>query len=102
MNARISLTDYEAAERDLFRAQARTIWRRHALLFAAVLVVSILVMVGPGSFSWLAFLALSAWAVVLVVHYHGWVRHSDERIREQQGRIEWRAGGSNQQVVPRG
>jgi fatty acid desaturase len=101
MNARISLNDYEVAERDLYRAHARTIWRRHAFLFAAVLLVLILAAIGPGV-SWLAFLAVSTWAVVLAVHYNGWVRHSDERIREQQGRIEWRAGGTNQRLLPRG
>ena len=100
MNARISLSDYEVAERDLYRAHARMIWRRHAFLFAAVFLFLVLLAVGPGV-SWLAFLGLSAWAVVLAVHYNGWVRHGDERIRGQQVRIEWRAGGSNERLIPR-
>jgi fatty acid desaturase len=101
MNARISLNDYEAVERDLFVARARTIWRRHALVFAAAISLWILVALGLGGFTWLGLLVVSLWAVVLAVHYNGRVRHSDERIRAQQGRVEWRAGRSSEHLVPR-
>lgn len=102
MKARISVNDYEAAERDLFLAHARRVWRRHALVFAVALLALILVAIGPGGVSWLAYLVVSAWAVVLAVHYRGWVRYGETRIREQQVRIEWRAGRSNEHLVPRG
>jgi hypothetical protein len=46
-------------------------------------------------------LALSLWAVALGVYYRRWVRHGDERIREQQFRVEWRAGRSTERLTPR-
>ncbi len=102
MNDRISVNDYEAAERDLFLAHARTIWRRHALVFAAALLAVILVAVGPGGISWLVYLVVAVWAVILAVHYRGWVRYGETRILQQQVRVEWLAGRSNEHLVPRG
>jgi hypothetical protein len=101
MRATISVDAYEAAERDLFLAQARRIWRRHAAVFTVAVLALILAEVQSGSVSWLGYLIVSLWAVAVAVHYRGWVRHGDERIREQQTRIEWRAGRSNEQLVPR-
>lgn len=102
MNAKISVDAYEAAERDLFVAQARRIWRRHATVFTVALVALVVTEVRSGSVSWFGYLVVSLWAVALAVHYRGWVRDGESRIREQQSRIEWRAGRSNEYVIPRG
>ena len=102
MRAKISMDAYEAAERDLFVAHARRIWRRHASVFTVALLALVVTEVQLGSVSWLGYLVMSLWAVVLAAHYRGWVRHGDERIREQQSRIEWRAGRSNEHLVLRG
>jgi hypothetical protein len=101
MRAAISVSDYEAAERELYVADARRAWRRHATLFAAAVVV-VALGVPTGNVPWLAYVVVALWAVVLASHYYGWVRHGDERIREQQTRVEWRAGRENEQLVPRG
>jgi hypothetical protein len=92
MRTEISVDAYEAAERDLLLAHARKIWRRHATTFALVVGGLILFELRSDGASWLVYLALAAWAVVVGLHYRGWVRYGDARIREQQSRIEWRAG----------
>jgi hypothetical protein len=101
MRAKISIDEYEAAERDLLLAQARKAWRLHAIVFG--LAVGVLILAGflAGGASWLVYFVLALWAVVLGLHYRGWVRYGAERIREQQFRIEWRAGGANESLLPR-
>jgi hypothetical protein len=101
MRTKISVDAYEAAERDLILTGARKAWRRHALTFALALVATVLVEVRWGSVSWLVYFLLGAWAVGVGIHYRGWVLHGDARIRERQGQIEWRAGRSNEHLVPR-
>lgn len=96
---KISVEAYEAAERELLLTRARRTWRRHAVTFALALGVAVLAGVLWGGPAWFVYLALAVWAAVLGHHYRGWVRHGDERIREQQGRIEWRAGRSNEQLA---
>jgi hypothetical protein len=101
MKTKISVDAYEAAERDLLLARARKVWRRHAITFVLAVGFIALVEFRWGGTSWLVYLVLALWAVVVGVHYRGWVRFGAERIREQQGRIEWRAGRSNEHLVPR-
>jgi hypothetical protein len=101
MRAKISVDAYEAAERDLVLAHARKVWRLHAVTFSVALGALVLAVLRSGGASWLVYFVMAVWAVVLGLHYRGWVRHGDERIREQQFRIEWRAGRSNEPLVPR-
>jgi hypothetical protein len=101
MKTKISVDAYEAAERDVLLAHARKIWRLHAVAFGLAVGALILVELRSGGTSWLVYFVLALWAIVVGLHYRGWVRHGDERIREQQFRIEWRAGRSNERLVPR-
>jgi fatty acid desaturase len=101
MTTKISVDAYEAAERDLLLERARRVWRRHAVTFALAVGLIALVELGWGATSWFVYFVLGVWAVVVGFHYRGWVRHGDERIRQQQGRIEWRAGRSNALVLRR-
>lgn len=100
MRAVITLDAYESAERELLLAHARKIVLRHAVALAAVVVVLVLAEFVSGG-HWLAYLAVSLWALGVAVYYRGWVRHGDRRIREQQYRAEWRAGRSNELLTPR-
>lgn len=101
MTTKISVDAYEAAERDFLLARARNVWRRHAVSFAvAVGLLALVELLGSGA-SWVVYFVLALWAVVVGIHYRGWVRHGDERIRVQQGRIEWRAGRSNDHLIRR-
>jgi hypothetical protein len=100
MRAAITLNAYETAERELLLAHARKVWHRHAAALATVaaaLVLGEFVSVGA---PWLAYLAVSLWALGVAAYYRGWVRHGDQRIREQQFRVEWRAGRSSEQLPP--
>lgn len=97
----ISIEAYEAAERDLLLARARKVWRRHAVIFALAVGLLALVELRWGGTSWLVYFVLAVWAVLVGIHHRGWVRHGDERIREQQGRIEWRAGRANEYLASR-
>jgi hypothetical protein len=101
MTTKISVDAYEAAERDLLLADARKAWRRHAVTFAFAVGVTALAEIRWGGVPWLVYFLLCAWAIGVGIHYRSWVRHGDTRIREQQGRIEWRAGRSNEHLVPR-
>ena len=101
MRESISVQAYEAAERELFATRSRQLWRRHAGVFAGVTAAVIaLDVLGVGS-SWLVYLVLAGWALALVLHYRHSVRYGDAHLREQQVRIEWRAGRSNERLVPR-
>jgi hypothetical protein len=99
MRTKVSVDAYEAAERDFLLGRARKHWRLHAVAFGLTVAALVLIELRTDA-SWLAYFALAVWAIVLGLHYRGWVRHGDERIREQQFRIEWRAGG-NQSLLPR-
>ena len=101
MNTTISVDAYEAAERDLVLSRARKVWRRHAITFALAACLVTLVELRSGGTSWVVYLVLALWAVIVGFHYRGWVRHGDERIREQQARIEWHAGRGGELLVPR-
>lgn len=101
MRAVITLDAYETAERELALVHARRIWRRQAAALAAVVGTLILAELIWSGAPWFAYLALSLWAVALGVYYRRWVRHGDERIREQQFRVEWRAGRSTERLTPR-
>jgi fatty acid desaturase len=101
MTTNISVDAYEAAERDLLLARARKAWRRHAVTFAVAVGFIAFVELRWGGVSWLVYFLVGAWAVAVGVHYRGWVRHGDERIRDQQGRIEWRAGRANEYLAQR-
>jgi len=102
MRAVITLDAYESAERELLLAHARRVLRRHAVGLSAVVVSLVAFELLSDGAPWVIYLALSAWALGLAVYYRAWVRHGDERIREQQFRIEWRAGRSGERLVPRG
>jgi 4-hydroxybenzoate polyprenyltransferase len=101
MRAAITLDAYETAERELQLAHARRILHRHAVALATVAVLLVLGELVADGAPWLAYLAVSLWALAVAVYYRGWVRRGDERIREQQLRVEWRAGRSNERLTPR-
>lgn len=101
MRTKISVDAYEQAERELLLARARRAWHLHAVALGTAVAALILIELRAGGAPWLFYLVLSLWALGLAVYYRGWVRHGDERIREQQFRIEWRAGRSSERLVPR-
>jgi hypothetical protein len=101
MRAVITLDAYETAERELVLAHARRVLRRNSIWLATVTAAVVafeLLSAGAPRF---VYLALAAWALGLAAYYRAWVRHGDERIREQQFRIEWRAGRARERVTPR-
>jgi uncharacterized membrane protein YobD (UPF0266 family) len=101
MKAPITLDAYEVAERELQLAHARKVLRRNALALSAAVVVLVLGEVVASGTHWLAYLVVALWALGVAVYYRGWVRHGEARIREQQFRIEWRAGRANEHLLPR-
>jgi hypothetical protein len=101
MKPSISILDYEAAERELLLARARRIWQLHAFAFAAAAVTLISMGVLTTGIPWLTYLVLAVWAVVVAMHYRQAVRYGDAHIREQQVRIEWRAGRSREGFLGR-
>jgi hypothetical protein len=100
MKAPITLDAYETAERELLLARARKILRRHAVALATAAVVLVLDELVLDGAPWLAYLAVALWAFGVAVYYRGWLRHGDERIREQQFRVEWRACRSSERPTP--
>jgi hypothetical protein len=101
MKAAITLDAYESAERELVLAHARRVLHRNAIALAIVVAVLVLGELVADGAPWLAYLAVSVWALAVTVYYRGWVRHGEARLREQQYRIEWRAGRANERLVPR-
>jgi hypothetical protein len=101
MKAVVTLDAYESAERELLLTHARRTLRRNAIALAIAAVLLVVGELVAGGAHWLAYLAVSLWALGAAVYYRGWVRHGDRRIREQQFRIEWRAGRSNELLTPR-
>jgi predicted tellurium resistance membrane protein TerC len=101
MRAAITLNAYETAERELLLTHARRVLRRNAIALAIAAVLLVVGELVAGGAHWLAYLAVSLWARGVAAYYRGWVRHGDQRIREQQFRVEWRAGRSSEQLPPR-
>jgi hypothetical protein len=97
----ISLEEYEAAERELAATHARLFWFLHASLFVVALGSFAFVEAAANGGLWWPYLMLAAWALVLLAHYRRSIRYGDAHAREQQIRIEWRAGRSRDELVPR-
>lgn len=97
----ISLEDYEAAERELLLMRARKIWRGHAVVFVVVAATFAYLEKGTGGDIWWPYVILVAWSVALFAHYRSAVRYGDAHAREEQIRIEWRAGRSKEQLAHR-
>ena len=98
---KISLQDYEEAERQLLLTQRMNRWRRHSVVYAVVGTVLLLLDVRSGGPWTPDVLLLLGWAVVLFLHYR-WAReYGDVHVREQQIRTEWRAGRSKEELVPK-
>jgi len=97
----ISLEEYEAAERELAATHARRFWFLHASLFVVALGSFAIVEAAANGGLWWPYLVLTAWALVLLAHYRRSIRYGDAHAREQQIRIEWRAGRSRDELVPR-
>ena len=97
----ISLQDYEVAERELALRRAKRLWIRHAAVFGIATAVFALVEVGAGGMLWWPYVLLVGWAGALFAHYRSAIRYGEAHIREEQVRIEWRAGRSKEQLVPR-
>jgi hypothetical protein len=98
---KISLKEYEEAERQLLLTQRMKRWRRHSAVYAVVGTVLLLLDVRPGGPWTPDVLLLLGWAVVLLIHYR-WAReYGDVHLREQQIRTEWRAGRSKEALVPK-
>ena len=92
----ISLQDFEEAERQLLLTQRMHRWRVHAVIYAVVGTLLVLLNVRSGG-SWLPDgLVLGVWAGFLFGHYR-WAReYGDVHVREQQIRAEWNAGRSKE------
>jgi hypothetical protein len=101
MRSTITVEAFEAAERELVTTHARKLWRIHAVFYAlaiaAIVLLSLFVTV-----AWFVYFGAFVWGALLWLHFVTWVRHGDARVREQQVRIEWRAGRSREHLIPRG
>jgi hypothetical protein len=99
--AEISLEEYEAAERELAERHARRLWFVHASLFVVAVGALALFEARANGGLWWPYVLIAAWALVLFAHYRWSIRYGDAHAREQQIRIEWRAGRSKEELVPR-
>jgi hypothetical protein len=97
----ISLEEYEAAERELAGRRARRFWFLHAFLFVVVGGTLALVEAAANGGLWWPYVLLASWALVLFTHYRWSIRYGDAHAWEQQIRVEWRAGHSREELVPR-
>lgn len=97
----ISLQEYEAAERDLAQRRAKRFWLIHAALCTAAGAIFAIIEVGANGRLWWPYALLISWALVLAAHHRWAIRYGDAHAREQQVRIEWRAGRSREKLVPR-
>jgi 2TM domain-containing protein len=97
----ISLQDYELAERELALRHAKRLWIRHTAVFGVAVAVLLLLELLAGGTVWWPYILLVGWAGALFVHYRWAVRYGEAHIREEQVRIEWRAGRSKEKLVPR-
>jgi hypothetical protein len=101
MRAAITLDAYETAERELLLARARRVLHRNAVALTTAVAVLVLGELVADGAPWPAYLAASLWALGVAAYYRGRVRHGEARIREQQFRVEWRAGRSSERLTPR-
>jgi fatty acid desaturase len=97
----ISLEEYEAAERELALRHARRIWLVHACVFAVAAALLAIVEVAANGGIWWPYVLLLSWALALFAQYRWSIRYGDAHAREQQIRVEWRAGRSKEELVPR-
>jgi fatty acid desaturase len=97
----ISLKEYEAAERELAERRAKRFWLWNATLFAVAAAIFAIVEAGANGALWWPYVLLILWVVVLVVHRRWAIQYGDVHKREEQIRIEWRAGRSKEKLVPR-
>lgn len=97
----ISLQDYEVAERELALRRAKQLWIRHAVVFGIAVAVFALIELAAGGTIWWPYVLLIGWAGVLFAHYRRAIRYGEAHVREEQVRIEWRAGRSKEELVPR-
>jgi 4-hydroxybenzoate polyprenyltransferase len=97
----ISLQDYEVAERELALRHAKRRWIWHAAVFGVAVAVFLLLELLAGGTVWWPYVLLVAWASALFAHYRWAVRFGEAHIREEQVRIEWRAGRSKEKLVTR-
>jgi hypothetical protein len=97
----ISLQDYEVAERELALQRAKRLWVWHAAVFGIAMAVFVLIELAAGGTVWWPYVLLIGWAGALFGHYRWAIRYGEAHIREEQVRIEWRAGRSKEEPVPR-
>jgi hypothetical protein len=97
----ISLQEYEAAERELAQRRAKRFWLLHASLFAVVAATFAIVEAAANGGLWWPYVLVASWALVLFAHYRWSIRNGDVHAREQQIRVEWRAGHSKETLIPR-
>jgi hypothetical protein len=97
----ISLQDYELAERELALWHAKRLWIRHAGVFGIAVAASLLLELLAGGTVWWPYILLVGWAGALFGHYRWAIRYGEAHIREEQVRIEWRAGRSKEKLVTR-
>jgi hypothetical protein len=70
-------------------------------LFGIALAVFVLIELAAGGTLWWPYVLLIGWAGALFGHYRWAIRYGEAHIREEQVRIEWRAGRSKEELVPR-
>jgi hypothetical protein len=95
MSTNITVQDYERAERDLIREEARRGFRAHAIAYTVVnailLVLNLLVIRFTDDNAYWFMFPLVGWGIGLTMHYVFGVRQLEAQITERQARIEKRA-----------
>jgi hypothetical protein len=97
----ITLEEYEAAERELALRQAKHVWRVHASVFALAAATSAVIELSQSGSLWWPYVLLVGWALVLFAHYSWTIRYGEAHAREQQIRVEWRAGRAREDLAHR-
>ena len=95
MAATISVQDYERAERELKREEARRGFRLHSTVYVAInlmlIAINLLVIAATSAtMIWFVY-PLVGWGIGLTMHYIFGVRLIDAEITERQERVERRA-----------
>ncbi len=98
MAVTVSLRDYERAERELMRTEARQGYRIHATVYVVVnllLLASNLLVISitDTDMIWFVF-PLVGWGIGLAMHYVFGIRRLETHITDWQGQIERRAGAA--------
>jgi uncharacterized membrane protein YdbT with pleckstrin-like domain len=98
MSAPITVGEYERAEREVTRAEARRGFRIHATAYVLVnlllAAINLIVVTQTSEDAiWFVF-PLLCWGVGLTMHYVFGVRRLEANITERQARIEQRALGT--------